>query len=61
MSELYDDRREAMRQANLQEARDTILHAPAMSKEVQAKIDKLWADFDAAYPQPLDLKPNAKP
>ena len=56
-----DDRREAMRQANLTEARDTILNKPPMSdamRDTLAQLDKAWADFDAAYPQPLDLKPN---
>ena len=50
------DRRETMRQANLQEARDTILNTPPMSDEIRARLDKAWADFDAAYPHELAPK-----
>ena len=57
-TELYEDRREALRDKHLAEARDVIRHAPPMSPETRAKIDKTWADFDAAYPQPLDLPPK---
>jgi hypothetical protein len=51
LTTLYDDRREAMRQANLEAARTTITNAPPMSADMRDKMDKAWADFDAAYPK----------
>lgn len=47
-----------LRDKHLDEARQVIVNAPPMSPECRARLDKAWADFDAAYPQPLDLKPN---
>jgi hypothetical protein len=57
-TELYEDRREAMRQAHLTEAQSVILNAPLMSPEMREQLDKAWASFDAAYPQPHDLNPK---
>jgi hypothetical protein len=51
-TELYEDRRQAMRQAHLTEAQSVILGAPPMSPEMRAKLDKAWKDYDAAYPKP---------
>lgn len=53
-TEVDEDRREAMRQANLRAARDIILNAPPMSTAMREAIDKAWRDFDAAYPKPKD-------
>lgn len=56
MTDDCDDRREAMRQANLENARAVIL--TPVTPEHQARLDKAWADFDAAYPHPMDLQPK---
>tara|TARA_R110000868_G_scaffold411189_1_gene702202 strand:+ start:2874 stop:3125 length:252 start_codon:yes stop_codon:yes gene_type:complete len=58
---IFADSREAMRAANLAEARETILNKPPMSEEIRARLDKAWADFDAAYPHELAPKPAQPP
>lgn len=53
---LYEDRREAMRDAHLTEAKHVILGAPPMSPEMREQLDKAWASFNAAYPHELSPK-----
>lgn len=48
----------SLRDKHLNEARDVILNEPAMSDEMRERIDRIWAAFDAAYPQPMDLNPK---
>jgi hypothetical protein len=41
-----------LRDKHLDEARAVITNAPPMSAEMRERLNKVWADFDAAYPQP---------
>ncbi len=48
----------SLRDKHLNEAREVILNAPPMSAEMRERMDRIWAAFDAAYPQPMDLNPK---
>lgn len=49
---LTDATAKALRDKHLDEAREAIDSAPPMSPECRAKLNRAWAVYDAAYPQP---------
>lgn len=40
-----------LRNKHLDEAKAVIANAPPMSAEIRERLNKAWADFDAAYPE----------
>lgn len=52
--EVKTERVEALRGKHLDEAREAILSAPPMSPEMRERLDRVWAAYDAAYPEAVD-------